>query len=119
MRREQQEVEGKGGGVEGGGKRGRREITKGGGRGGRRERRSNCIFTTLPDSAEAGLDFVAAIPDLTLTTLQPLACVNVSIAADSVLEGREQFTIEITTSMPRVTVTAASITIVIEGEFTN
>ena len=65
----------------------------------------------------AGQDFNPDIPDLTLTPLEPTACINISITADDVLEGLEEFILEFTTAMlQRVGRSAASITIVIEGE---
>ena len=65
----------------------------------------------------AGQDFNPDIPGLTLTPLEPTACIIISIIADDVLEGTEEFTLEFTTTMPqRVGRSAANITIVIEGE---
>ena len=74
-------------------------------------------YCTNAGTAVAGLDFNPDIPELTLTPSEPAACVNISITADDVLEGTEEFTLEFTTAMPqRVGRSAASITIVIEGE---
>ena len=68
--------------------------------------------------AIAGRDFTPFLLYITLMPNRPTVCVDIDITADDILEAREQFYVDIINVMPpRVVISHASTTIVIEGNY--